>query len=104
MVLNFDPKTERISLGLKQKSENPWLAAEKRYPVGTVVRGKVVSMTDYGAFVQIEEGIEGMVHVSEERCFARLDPERTGHPPPRRGAVSFSWQHHPTRKRSQGFQ
>jgi small subunit ribosomal protein S1 len=65
MVLNFDPKTERISLGLKQKSENPWLAAEKRYPVGTVVRGKVVSMTDYGAFVQIEEGIEGMVHVSE---------------------------------------
>jgi len=65
MVLNFDPKTERISLGLKQKSQNPWLAAEKRYPVGTVVRGKVVSMTDYGAFVQIEEGIEGMVHVSE---------------------------------------
>ena len=65
MVLNFDPKTERISLGLKQKSENPWKAAEKRYPIGTVVRGKVVSMTDYGAFVQIEDGIEGMVHVSE---------------------------------------
>ena len=65
MVLNFDPKTERISLGLKQLSENPWKSAEERYPVGSVVRGKVVSMTDYGAFVQIEEGIEGMVHVSE---------------------------------------
>ena len=65
MVLNFDPKTERISLGLKQLSENPWKSAEERYPVGSVVRGKVVSMTDYGAFVQIEAGIEGMVHVSE---------------------------------------
>ena len=65
MVLNFDPETERISLGLKQKTENPWKSAEERYPVGSVVRGRVVSMTDYGAFVQIEEGIEGMVHVSE---------------------------------------
>ncbi len=65
MVLNFDPKTERISLGLKQKSENPWKSAEQRYPVGGVVQGKVVSMTDYGAFVQLEQGIEGMVHVSE---------------------------------------
>ena len=64
-VLNFDPKTERISLGLKQLSENPWKSAEERYPVGSVVRGKVVSMTDYGAFVQLEQGIEGMVHVSE---------------------------------------
>ena len=65
MVLNFDPKTERISLGLKQKSENPWKTAVERYPVGSVVAGRVVSMTDYGAFVQLEEGIEGMVHVSE---------------------------------------
>jgi small subunit ribosomal protein S1 len=65
MVLNFDPKSERISLGLKQKSENPWKSADVRYPVGTVVTGKVVSMTDYGAFVQLEDGIEGMVHVSE---------------------------------------
>ena len=65
MVLNFDPQTERISLGLKQKQENPWKTAATRYPVGTVVHGKVVSMTDYGAFVQLEEGIEGMVHVSE---------------------------------------
>jgi len=65
MVLNFDPKTERISLGLKQLTENPWKSAVDRYPAGSVVRGRVVSMTDYGAFVQIEPGIEGMVHVSE---------------------------------------
>ena len=65
VVLNFDPRTERISLGLKQKTENPWKTAASRYPVGGVTRGKVVSMTDYGAFVQLEEGIEGMVHVSE---------------------------------------
>lgn len=65
MVLNFDPNTERISLGLKQKTENPWKSAIMRYSIGSVVRGKVVSMTDYGAFVQLEDGIEGMVHVSE---------------------------------------
>ena len=65
MVLNFDPQSERISLGLKQKSPNPWKTALENYPVGAVVRGRVVSMTDYGAFVQLEEGIEGMVHVSE---------------------------------------
>jgi len=65
MVLSFDPRTERISLGLKQKTENPWRTAAARYPVGGVARGRVVSMTDYGAFVQLEDGIEGMVHVSE---------------------------------------
>jgi len=64
-VLSFDPATERISLGLKQKTENPWLSAEERYPVGSVHRGKVVSLTEYGAFVQFEDGLEGMVHVSE---------------------------------------
>lgn len=65
MVLSFDPQTERISLGIKQRTENPWKTALDRYPVGSVVRGRVVSMTDYGTFVQIEPGIEGMVHVSE---------------------------------------
>ncbi len=65
MVLSFDPQTERISLGLKQKVPNPWKTAVDRYPIGSVVRGKVVSMTDYGAFVQLEDGIEGMVHISE---------------------------------------
>jgi small subunit ribosomal protein S1 len=65
MVLNFEPERERISLGLKQKFDNPWKTAATRYQVGGVVRGKVVSMTDYGAFVQLEDGIEGMIHVSE---------------------------------------
>jgi small subunit ribosomal protein S1 len=65
VVLNFDPQSERISLGLKQKTDNPWRSAVTRYPVGGIARGRVVSMTDYGAFVQLEDGIEGMVHVSE---------------------------------------
>ena len=65
VVLSFDPHSERISLGLKQKTENPWATVVERYPVGSIMRGKVVSMTEYGAFVQLEEGIEGMVHVSE---------------------------------------
>jgi len=65
VVLSFDPATERISLGLKQKTENPWMTVVERYPVGSIMRGRVVSMTEYGAFVQLEEGIEGMVHVSE---------------------------------------
>jgi small subunit ribosomal protein S1 len=65
MVLNFDKESERISLGLKQKSDNPWQSAEERYPIGSVTHGRVVSMTDYGAFIQLEDGIEGMVHVSE---------------------------------------
>ena len=64
-VLNFDPRTERISLGLKQTTDNPWKTAGTRYPVGGVSRGRVVSMTDYGAFIELEDGIEGLVHVSE---------------------------------------
>jgi small subunit ribosomal protein S1 len=64
-VLNFNKEEEKISLGLKQMSANPWTHVEEKYPVGAVVRGKVVSMTDYGAFVQLEEGVEGMVHISE---------------------------------------
>jgi len=64
-VLSFDPDTERISLGLKQKVPNPWLGVEDKYPVGDVITGNVVSMTDYGAFVELEEGVEGMIHVSE---------------------------------------
>lgn len=65
VVLKFDPETERVSLGLKQIQEDPWLRAEEKYPVGTRVRGKVVSLTDYGAFVEIEQGVEGLIHVSE---------------------------------------
>jgi small subunit ribosomal protein S1 len=65
MVLNFDPARERVSLGLKQLSEDPWNTVDKRYPVGCRVNGKVVSLTDYGAFVELEPGIEGLIHVSE---------------------------------------
>ncbi|RMH39745.1 MAG: 30S ribosomal protein S1 [Deltaproteobacteria bacterium] len=64
-VLKFNPETERVSLGLKQISEDPWTRAHEKYLPGTVVRGKVVSLKDYGAFIELEEGIEGLVHVSE---------------------------------------
>ena len=64
-VLKFNAETERVSLGLKQITEDPWSRAAEKYPPGTVVRGKVVSLTDYGAFVELEQGIEGLVHVSE---------------------------------------
>src|SRR5467141_2705108 len=64
-VLKFNAETERVSLGLKQISEDPWTHAQEKYPPGTVVRGKVVSLKDYGAFIELEEGIEGLVHISE---------------------------------------
>ncbi len=64
-VLNFDRDRERVSLGLKQLKEDPWLNASERYQVGTRISGKVVSLADYGAFVEVEEGIEGLIHVSE---------------------------------------
>jgi len=64
-VLKFDPDTERVSLGYKQKSEDPWTLVDKKYPIGSRVRGRVVSLVDYGAFVEIEEGVEGLIHVSE---------------------------------------
>jgi len=65
MVLKFDPQSERVSLGYKQKSQDPWSDVVQRYPLGTKVRGKVVSLTDYGAFVELEDGVEGLIHVSE---------------------------------------
>ncbi len=64
-VLSFDRETERVSLGLKQLVSDPWTRAEGKYPVGAKVQGKVVSLTDYGAFIEIEEGVEGLIHVSE---------------------------------------
>ena len=64
-ILNLDLEKERVSLGMKQLSEDPWTHASERYPVGTQVTGRVVSLTDYGAFVELEEGIEGLIHVSE---------------------------------------
>ncbi len=64
-ILSFDLEKERVSLGMKQLSEDPWASAAKKYPVGSKVGGRVVSLTDYGVFVELEEGIEGLVHVSE---------------------------------------
>ena len=64
-VLKYDRETGRISLGLKQKSADPWTNVAGKYPIGTRVRGRVVSLTDYGAFVELEPGVEGLVHVSE---------------------------------------
>ncbi len=64
-ILSFDMEKERVSLGMKQLSPDPWSIATEKYPVGNKVEGKVVSLTDYGAFVELEEGIEGLIHVSE---------------------------------------
>ena len=65
MVLKYDREKQKVSLGMKQKTQDPWLAVAEKYPVGSRVRGKVVSLTDYGAFVELEHGVEGLVHVSE---------------------------------------
>ncbi|MEK6530146.1 MAG: 30S ribosomal protein S1, partial [candidate division NC10 bacterium] len=65
VVLHFDKETSRVSLGYKQRSSDPWEIVETKYPVGAKVTGRVVSLTNYGAFVELEAGIEGLVHVSE---------------------------------------
>ncbi|MDP2314329.1 MAG: 30S ribosomal protein S1 [Pseudomonadota bacterium] len=64
-ILKFDEDSQRVSLGYKQIRPDPWEDAEYKYPVGAIVRGKVVSIVDYGAFVELEDGIEGLVHISE---------------------------------------
>ncbi len=65
MVLKFDKEKERVSLGLKQITPDPWVNVDEKYPVETRIKGKVVSITDYGVFVELEKGIEGLVHISE---------------------------------------
>jgi small subunit ribosomal protein S1 len=65
IVLKYDREKQKVSLGIKQKTQDPWLTVAERYLVGNRVRGKVVSLTDYGAFVELEHGVEGLVHVSE---------------------------------------
>lgn len=72
MVLKYDSETERVSLGHKQITPDPWNNVEEKYPVSARVRGKVVSLTDYGAFVELEEGVEGLVHVSEMSWTKRI--------------------------------
>ena len=75
VVLKYDPERERVSLGMKQIMPDPWTTASDRYPVGLRIRGKVVSITDYGAFVELEKGVEGLIHVSEMSW-----PKRVTHP------------------------
>jgi small subunit ribosomal protein S1 len=65
MILDVDREKERVSLGLKQKNRSPWDDIERRFPVGSKIKGKIVSVVPYGAFVELEEGVEGMIHVSE---------------------------------------
>ncbi len=71
-VLKVDKEKERISLGLKQKQESPWTNIETKYPVGSKVKGAVVNVLSYGAFVQLEEGVEGLVHISEMSWTKRI--------------------------------
>jgi small subunit ribosomal protein S1 len=71
-VLKYDKDKQRVSLGFKQLTPDPWLDAEARYPVGAHVHGRVISVTDYGAFVELEQGIEGLVHVSEMTWSKRM--------------------------------
>ena len=71
-VLKFDKEKQRVSLGFKQLTPDPWLDAAERYPTGAKVHGRVLSVTDYGAFVELEQGIEGLVHLSEMTWSKRL--------------------------------
>ncbi len=64
-VLSFDPERERVSLGIKQLTPDPWSRVVENYPIGEKIAGRVVSLTDYGAFVEVEQGVEGLIHVSE---------------------------------------
>jgi small subunit ribosomal protein S1 len=65
MVLNIEPETKRISLGMKQLQPNPWDLVTETYPVGSIIEGKIKNITDFGVFIGIEEGIDGLIHVSD---------------------------------------
>ena len=73
VILHVDYEREKVALGLKQKSPSPWENIEERYPIGSRVRGKVVNVTNFGAFVRLEEGVEGLVHVSEMSWTKRIN-------------------------------
>jgi small subunit ribosomal protein S1 len=72
VVISVDKDSEKVSLGLKQKTQNPWESVEEKYPVGKKVKGKVVNIMDYGAFIRLEEGIEGLLHISEMSWTKRI--------------------------------
>jgi len=81
VILKYDKENERVSLGYKQKTPDPWGRAEERYPVGKKVRGKVVSITEYGAFVELEEGVEGLRRVVHQPVGRRLEDSQQGEHP-----------------------
>lgn len=72
IILDIDYDKERVSLGYKQKSENPWEAVEKKFPVGSIVKGRIVNIMPYGAFMEIADGVEGLIHVSEMSWTKRI--------------------------------
>ena len=72
-ILHIDREKEKIALGLKQKSASPWENVDDKYPVGSVVKGTVVNVMSYGAFVKLEDGIEGLVHISEMSWTKRIN-------------------------------
>ncbi len=76
VVLHIDPEKQRISLGLKQVHPDPWETIEDKYPVGSVVEGKIRTITNFGAFVQLEEGIDGLIHVSDMSWVERIETPR----------------------------
>jgi small subunit ribosomal protein S1 len=71
-ILDINPEEERVSLGIKQKTPDPWFNVEEKYPVDSIVTGKVTNLTDYGAFVELEEGVEGLIHITEMSWSRRL--------------------------------
>ena len=72
-ILEIDKVKEKVALGLKQKSENPWVNVEERYPIGSTIKGQVVNIMSYGAFIKLETGIEGLVHISEMSWTRRIN-------------------------------
>jgi small subunit ribosomal protein S1 len=73
MILDFDRERQRIALGLKQKAANPWQDIETKYPVGSIVKGRIVNIVPYGAFIEIERGVEGLIHISEMSWTKRIN-------------------------------
>ena len=65
LILKYFPEDQKVSLGLKQLSSNPWERVNEKYEIGTKISGKIVSITDYGAFIELESGVEGLIHISE---------------------------------------
>lgn len=72
IILDIDPSTKRISLGMKQIQQNPWICLEDKYPIGTIIKGKIRNITDFGIFIHIEDGVDGLVHISDLSWMHRI--------------------------------